>query len=166
MRKTDARRQHLAEILADHVLAHGLAQASLRPLAKSAGTSDRMLLYYFQDKDDLISQVLTVIAARLTAGLAAVAPVAPMPADDLADLLGHALGQPAMTPYMALWLEIVALAARGDSFYQSIGRQIAEGFVTWLGTHLAAPDNTRHAAMGVLARIEGALVLASVGLAV
>ena len=45
------KRAALIDKLADHVLADGLLHASLRPLAKAVGTSDRMLLYYFKDKD-------------------------------------------------------------------------------------------------------------------
>jgi len=33
------------------VLEHGLIGLSLRPLAAALGTSDRMLLYHFRDKD-------------------------------------------------------------------------------------------------------------------
>jgi len=43
MAATD-RHDALIDWLADHVLAHGLSASSLRPLAKAAGTSGRMLL--------------------------------------------------------------------------------------------------------------------------
>ena len=62
--KTDERRSVIVDRLADHVLAHGLVSASLRPLAKAAGTSDRMLLYYFADKSELLAATLQRIAER------------------------------------------------------------------------------------------------------
>ena len=43
MARIEDRRALLLGKLADHVLAHGLSASSLRPLAKAAGTSDRML---------------------------------------------------------------------------------------------------------------------------
>ena len=55
MTKPDSRRTEIVERLADHVLAHGLSASSLRPLAKAAGTSDRMLLYYFADKSEMMT---------------------------------------------------------------------------------------------------------------
>ncbi len=49
------RRQELAEQATDYALEHGLIGLSLRPLAQALGTSDRMLLYHFTDKDDLVA---------------------------------------------------------------------------------------------------------------
>ena len=54
------RRDELAEGATDYVLEHGLIGLSLRPLAAALGTSDRMLLYHFSDKDDLVATVLRV----------------------------------------------------------------------------------------------------------
>jgi AcrR family transcriptional regulator len=47
--KNYTRRAEIIQRLTDYVLAEGLSAASLRPLAKAAGTSDRLLLYYFND---------------------------------------------------------------------------------------------------------------------
>jgi AcrR family transcriptional regulator len=52
---SDDRLSLLLDRLADYVLAHGLTASSLRPLARAAGTSDRMLLYYFADKDAVMA---------------------------------------------------------------------------------------------------------------
>jgi AcrR family transcriptional regulator len=54
---------------ADYVLEHGLADLSLRPLAKALGTSPRMLLYDFESKEALIDDVLAEIRRRLAAML-------------------------------------------------------------------------------------------------
>ena len=59
----DDRRDALIDRLADHMLAIGIGASSLRTLAKAAGTSDRMLLYYFRDKDELVAATLERIAA-------------------------------------------------------------------------------------------------------
>jgi len=64
MSKAEDRRAELVERMADHVLAHGLTSASLRPLARAAGTSDRMLLYYFKDKAEIMRAVAEHVAAR------------------------------------------------------------------------------------------------------
>jgi AcrR family transcriptional regulator len=52
------RREELAEAATDYALEHGLIGLSLRPLAEAIGTSDRMLLYHFADKDDLVATIL------------------------------------------------------------------------------------------------------------
>ena len=79
MTKPDTRRADIPERLADHVLAHGLSASSLRPLAKAAGTSDRMLLYYFADKAEMITATLGVIAIRIMMPMEANKAPAPMP---------------------------------------------------------------------------------------
>ena len=61
------RREELTEAAADYVLDHGLIGLSLRPLAAALGTSDRMLLYHFADKDDLVA---TVFRAAVDRGVA------------------------------------------------------------------------------------------------
>ena len=54
MARDPARREALAERATDWALEHGLIGLSLRPLAAAIGTSDRMLLYHFADRDDLV----------------------------------------------------------------------------------------------------------------
>ena len=58
MGRDTARRAELAEAATDYVLEYGLIGLSLRPMAAALGTSDRMLLYHFGDKDDLIATVI------------------------------------------------------------------------------------------------------------
>ena len=58
------RREELAEAATDYALEHGLIGLSLRPLAQALGTSDRMLLYHFDDKDDLVATILRTTIAR------------------------------------------------------------------------------------------------------
>ena len=66
MTKPDTRRAAILERIADHILANGLSASSLRPLAKAAGTSDRMLLYYFADKAEIITAALGVVMQPLS----------------------------------------------------------------------------------------------------
>ena len=51
---------------AEYVLEHGLADLSLRPLAKALGTSPRMLLYDFGSKERLIHEILAEIRRHET----------------------------------------------------------------------------------------------------
>jgi AcrR family transcriptional regulator len=53
----DARAQLLRAIV-DYVLAHGIADLSLRPLAQAVGSSPRMLLYHFGSKEELIVAIV------------------------------------------------------------------------------------------------------------
>src|SRR3954447_15047378 len=78
-----ARRDELAEAATDYALEHGLIGLSLRPLAQALGTSDRMLLYHFRDKDDLVATILRSTTSRSVRSLLAL----PTPRDPRAAVL-------------------------------------------------------------------------------
>jgi len=64
------RRSTLLAAATEHVLDHGMADLSLRPLAQALSTSPRMLLYHFGTKEQLVSEILAtarVHQAELTA---------------------------------------------------------------------------------------------------
>lgn len=160
------KRAALAEKLADYLLAEGLEAASLRPLAEAAGTSDRMLLYYFRDKADVMAAAIECIAGRLVAVLEEKrSPAAVLPGDLRPRLLEAVLSD-ALWPYMRLWIEIAAQAGRGDPFFRETGQAIGEGFLAWIEVQLDCPDTERRAAEAahLLALIEGVLVLKALGL--
>lgn len=161
-----ALRSKIAEQLADHVLAHGLGAASLRPLAAAIGTSDRMLLYYFPDKAALIAAILDVVAARMTAMLDAVRLPEAVPRAALETHMLPLLLDDAVWPFMQLWLEIASLAARGDAACLSVGERVARGFVAWTDAQLAVDDEAQrsHEAVRLLMTVEGAVLLKSLGL--
>jgi AcrR family transcriptional regulator len=53
-----ARKRQLLELAYAHVLEHGLAGMSLRPLAEAVGSSPRVLLFLFGSKDALVRALL------------------------------------------------------------------------------------------------------------
>jgi len=165
MKKTDLRRQLLTEKMADHLLAQGLAGASLRPLAAAAGTSDRMLLHYFENKEDLLEATLQLISQRLTALLEAVRSE-PMPLEALLPLLAGMLKDPGVRPYLRIWLDLASRAAHGDTLYQNIGRNIGEGFFEWIAVALQVDrEEDRWAVASLaLATLEGLVLLDALGM--
>lgn len=165
MSKADAKRQQIIERLADYLLAEGLSAASLRPLAEAAGTSDRMLLYYFRDKEELMAATLAHGAARLTALLGAAMDDRRRPADVLERELLAVAGGPEIWPFMCLWFEIAAIAARGDPVYLAVGGGIAAGFRQWIADRLAIDDPIERnaAALRTMMTVDGALLLRGVG---
>ncbi|MGC1381150.1 MAG: TetR/AcrR family transcriptional regulator [Candidatus Baltobacteraceae bacterium] len=60
----EARRVELLEAAVDYVCRHGLAELSLRPLAKAVGSSPRVLLYYFGSKENLVVEIVKRGRAR------------------------------------------------------------------------------------------------------
>ncbi len=156
------RNQQLIERMADFVLAQGLAAATLRPLAASAGVSDRMLLYYFKDKPAVISAILHCLAQRLTNHLVSRTSPQPLPAGRLRRQLFQLTSGDDVWPYMQLWLEVAARAARGDAFYFAVGQKIGNGFLDWITAQLDGQNQTE--ALRLLTLVEGRLLLKSIGL--
>lgn len=158
-------REVLLPRLAAHVLAHGLGQASLRPLAKAAGTSDRMLIYHFGTKEALITDLLGHLAGAYSA-LLDTAMAEDRPATRKA-VLARILAQnadPAMAPFIVLWWEIVAGAARDLPGFRVAARAIVARLHLWLEGQMPEDDpDPRGGASYLLTVIEGSLMLAAVG---
>lgn len=164
MKDREIRRQALLERMADHVLRLGLQGASLRPLAAAAGTSDRMLLYYFADKDELLAATLELLARRLLALLES-AWTGTAAYEILLPGICEALRSPAIGPYMRLWLELAAFAARGDEPFRAIAMQICDGFLAWCASRLHVDREADRVPLAALlfGTIEGLVLLDAIG---
>lgn len=161
------RQQATIERIADFVLANGIPSGNLRALAAAAGTSDRMLLYYFRDKDELMAATLACLAARLLTLLDhAIDRGAKFDQAALLRQVSEAMRSPAGQPYIYIWFELVAGAARGREVYRDIGRRIAEGFIDWIASHLAIDDGpeVRAVAAHILATADGLAMIDALGL--
>jgi AcrR family transcriptional regulator len=166
IKKPDTRRAEIIERLTDHVLANGLSASSLRPLAKAAGTSDRMLLYYFKDKTEIITSVLQLVSARLLVMLGERAATETLPIDELRQQFADILLVDELWPYMRIWLEVASRAAMGDAYYRAVGEQIGRGFLEWGKMQLKSDNDIQRDidAAKLLVSIEGMLFLKSIGL--
>jgi AcrR family transcriptional regulator len=105
------RRAELADQALDYVLAHGLVGLSLRPLAAALGTSDRMLVYHFGSKEQLVGAVLDRAQQRL-AGSIQLAGSPPSDVSGLIEQLWSALSAPAAAQVTRLYLETCVLAVQ------------------------------------------------------
>lgn len=158
-------KETLLPSLASHVLTHGLGTASLRPLAKAAGTSDRMLIYHFGNKEQLLSDVLEHIADTYSATLdAAISGERAKTRQQVVAKILAQMREEAMQPFMALWWEIVAGAARGKPGYAEAGEAVMTRLLAWLETQMPEGDpDPAGGARYLLTMIEGAQMLSSVG---
>ena len=64
-----SRREELLDQVTDHVRQHGLIGLTLRPVAAAIGTSDRMLLYHFHSRDELVAAVVARTSDRSVAAV-------------------------------------------------------------------------------------------------
>lgn len=165
-KKPPMSKESLLPLLTAHVLTHGLGQASLRPLAQAAGTSDRMLLYHFGTKERLIIDLLSHVAGLYAGAIDAVLAEGERPATRQA-LMARILDQnadPAFAPFMMLWWEIVGGAARDLPGYRPAAEAMVGELLVWLEGHMPAGDpDPAGGARYLLTVIEGAMMLAAVG---
>ena len=158
-------RETLLPMMAAYVLENGLADVSLRPLAKAAGTSDRMLLYHFGSKEELVAALLEYLASMYAATLEAAFPDgAATSRRSLAEAVLRTTAQPDFAPFMRVWWDIVAGCADGNAHYLASAGAMADRLLEWIETHLPTDDaNPVAGARAVLAVIEGAMMLRTIG---
>jgi len=131
-----SRRELLASAATDYALEHGLVGLSLRPLAAAIGTSDRMLLYHFAGKDDLVATMLRVSNDRSVAAIRALPP-SPDVRDAVRRLWG-AVVSPALDRCQRMYVEAAALGLLGREPYASVVREANAAWVATLAAHLVA----------------------------
>ena len=81
-RRGEARRRELLDRVTDDLAVNGLVDFSLRRAARAAGTTHKVLLYYFAGADDLLAQaIFRLRERRISRGLAAAGRSGAGPAD-------------------------------------------------------------------------------------
>lgn len=154
----EQQRAMVVDRLAAHMLEHGLAHNSLRQLAAAAKVSDRMLLYYFADKAEILSAVMGRVAGELAQRLAGAIPDDRLlPPSELIVRAAAFTTGPDMRRFMRLWVEVVAAASGGEVPFPDIVRQVMGGFRAWVDARLALPEGADRegTAAAIIAMIDG-----------
>src|SRR5579863_7556841 len=128
------RRQELLDGALDYVVAYGISDLSLRPLAEALGTQAPVLLHHFGSKEQLVEQILRRVRDRVRA----VARSAE--AETHRSGLGAVwtwVSDPAHAPLMTLFFETYGLALRHPDRFSDFLRHAVRD---WLDEPLAAVD--------------------------
>jgi AcrR family transcriptional regulator len=162
-RAPSPRQDELLELAYRYVLAHGLADMSLRPLARAIGSSPRVLLYLYGSKDELIRALLDRARADELAAIGAW-----QEAESPADLIDGALqvwrwlSDDSHRHLLGLWVEAYARSlADPDGPWSGFAAQTVQD---WLGLLAGRqPPRLRGAAgaaerTAVLALLRGAML--------
>src|SRR5204863_3943797 len=108
----------------------------LRPLAAALGTSDRMLLYHFDDKADLVATALRVSNDRSVRDIRALAPSSD-PRRAVHDLWA-VLSTPEQARCQRLYVEAAALGVLGAEPFASVVGEANGVWLTALADQLVA----------------------------
>ena len=130
-------REALLAAVADHLLQHGLANLSLRPLASATGTSARMLVYHFGSKERLIAEAMLEVRSRQRKLLEKW--VRRHPEASAAELLKFAWSWIVASehePYLRLFLEVLGRGTRKAAHFAEFSRTTFEDWVSWIQRRL------------------------------
>jgi AcrR family transcriptional regulator len=129
------RRQELLDRSVDYVVANGISDLSLRPLAAALGTQAPVLLHHFGSKEHLVVEILGCVRDRLRSlGRSA-------EAENHRSGLGAVwtwVSHPDQGPLMRLFFEVYGLALRHPDRYPDF---IDHAIHDWLDEPLAAVDD-------------------------
>lgn len=155
------RRTALTEGALDYVLDHGLIGLSLRPLAAALATSDRMLIYHFGGKDELITELVALANTRLAEGMPSADPT-PETVADLVRYAWRAVNESGMAGVGRLYLELCALSMGDPERWRPAHRRLREPWLAMLRAGISElgtpPDRVATLADLVLDTIDGLLL--------
>jgi AcrR family transcriptional regulator len=153
------REQLLAEAL-DVAFSDGFSELTFGRVARRLNVSDRVLVYYFPTKDDLITAIIVAMGAQLQGVLA---PAFATPVADHIELVRVAwpvLAAPDADPVFRLFFEANGLAAAGRTPYVSVVPILVGAWVDWAASLLTSPvDDRRAEAEAAIATIDGLLLV-------
>ncbi len=156
--------KHTREEILDGAVAvafdDGLSQLTYGRVAKRLGISDRVVVYYFPTKDDLIGAVILSMGGQLQTTLGA---AFAEPADDHLSIVRAAwplLARPDTDAVFALFFEANGLATAGREPYRTLVPQLVVGWIDWL-THVLGgdADRRRDEAAAAVAIVDGLLLV-------
>lgn len=157
-------REQILEGALAAALDDGLSQLTFGRLAKRLGTSDRVIVYYFPTKDDLVGEVLVTMGLQLQEVLAR---AFTEPAADHLALTRAAwpvLARPDIDPIFALFFEANGLAAAGREPYRTLVSELVDVWIGWLADFFTGTARQRRTeAEAAVALIDGLLLLRQLG---
>ncbi|MET7986917.1 MULTISPECIES: TetR/AcrR family transcriptional regulator [unclassified Streptomyces] len=134
-----AKRRELTDRVRAYLVRHGLAGLSLRPLARALGTSDRMLLYYFGSKENMVAEALALderrplLRARDTLH-AADSPRDPAGIRRFMERTWQQFGAPDLRRALPLYLEIMAAGLIDPDRYGPVLRDVLDEWTDLLSS--------------------------------
>lgn len=153
-------RMRLLARVTDHILTHGIAHLSLSSLARAIGSNNRMLLYYFGSKEQLLDEAWLVVMDRyplLRDRLRDIPPGAT--AADVLERAWLTLADPANRPELHLFFEFFPVKARDGEdaavFVRRIEREWVDEVAGLLRADGVGEDAARESAVAIVALWRG-----------
>lgn len=154
-------RDEIVAAAAAVALEHGMAELTFRRVGERLGISDRMVVYYLPTKADLVAAAATSLGAELMGLLDRAFGSERQEPDALVRAAWPALTTPAADRVFAVFFEMIGLASAGQEPYAQLAPAMIAAWADWLTERTAGANAAarRRAALGVMARVDGLLLL-------
>lgn len=152
MKKGEQRKKEIIEASSKYILEHGVQAATLRNLAEAANTSDRMLMHYFTDKEELFTVCLNGITQEFIQLLDS-SRTEQRKLEDLIPYLRELMKHPGIKPYIKLCLELITMASRKEEPFYTVGQQMCSTFLEAITRELAVEEEEERERVSALALV-------------
>ncbi|MFE7223831.1 TetR/AcrR family transcriptional regulator [Nocardioides sp. NPDC057577] len=149
------RKEELLGQVVDHVLEHGLIGLTLRPLAAAIGTSDRMLIYHFGGRDELVAAVVARTNELSVAAVAALEPAEDVRAG--VEALWRAYRTEPLHGCLQVYLQAAATGLIGMEPYRSVVRETNELWYAALRDYVTACGAPRERSGRIVTLVDSSL---------
>ncbi|MEY3806756.1 MAG: hypothetical protein RIR69_1568 [Actinomycetota bacterium] len=154
-------RDDMVAAIANVTLRDGVSKLTFRNVAEELGTSDRMVVYYFPAKEDLVLAAVAALSSRMQLLLEEAFGNDRRSPDELIESAWPVLKKKNADRIFRVFLELVGLSVSGIGPYDRITHNILDEWADWLAERVDAPNQPerRRLALGVIARVDGLLLL-------
>jgi len=162
MTHRERKRQEIIEAGTGFLLDNGLYEFSLRPFAHYLDTSDRMVLHYFKDKDELLYELLSHLMEK-TLGAVAADSTQKLPVEAFVDIIPILAGDESNKKFFRLWIELCGYSATRMPLSEDFTDRIFDMFKSWLRSKInfgSAADQEGLLSLLII-HIEGSIVVGS-----
>lgn len=148
----------------DLAIETGIGSVSFGRVASRLGISDRMVVYYFPTKADLITAVAVQLGGRLQGLLERAFGPEPLDVDELQRRAWPVLASSSSDAVFRAFFEMIGLAMAGTAPYNELAPALLQGWIDWLATRIVGDTDAerRRRAAGVVARMDGLLLVRTV----
>jgi AcrR family transcriptional regulator len=126
----------LLDAIINHLTVNGVAELSLRPLAKAVGSSPRVLLYYFGSKEEMVVKALARLRERQRTSYARMKAASFDSPSEACRAIWKQMSAPDSERLFRLFFEAYALGLRHPQRFRDFLRNAIEDWLEFLAAPL------------------------------
>ncbi len=126
----------LLDAIVEYLVKQGVAELSLRPLAKAVGSSPRVLLYYFGSKEELVVKALARLRERQRSTFSRMREAKYDQPSDACRAIWQQMSAPQSEPLFKFFFETYAMALRHPKNYAGFLNTAVEDWLEFVASPL------------------------------